>query len=212
MCRLLAIVPLLVMLGLPPGAQARSVESVVIDPGHGGYDFGIRGEGLREKDIALALARKLKEFLAGQGLSVRLTRAVDQHLTIKDRRGLIDGHGPDLLLSIHLSDSDSAMLYVNWYKKTEADLTLREYYSLASRQRRYIYESRLLQGIIAESLGKEFDINVYQGELPLPLLGETGAPAVHVELPSKGIRYDTETLQRMAYALGIGIQIYGQSE
>ncbi len=62
--------------------------------------------------------------------------------------------------------------------------------------------------MIGDVLSSEFGINVFYGELPLPLLSATGAPAVLVELPARGIDYNEETRQRFAYALGVGIQLY----
>jgi hypothetical protein len=53
-------------------------------------------------------------------------------------------------------------------------------------------------------------INVFYGELPLPLLSATGAPAVLVEVPSKGVAYNEGFIQRLASALGVGLQVYEQ--
>ena len=39
----------------------------VIDPGHGGYDFGIAGDDLKEKDIVLSIAREVESLLAKKG-------------------------------------------------------------------------------------------------------------------------------------------------
>src|SRR5262249_5970903 len=48
---------------------------VVVDPGHGGHDTGTIGaDGTREKDVALAIAKKLRTVLTEQGLEVVLTR------------------------------------------------------------------------------------------------------------------------------------------
>jgi N-acetylmuramoyl-L-alanine amidase len=194
----------------PLSAGARDFTNVVIDPGHGGYDFGLDAGGKREKDIALAIAKKLKQFLRQEGKQVYLTREVDRHLSLADRRELIDKRSPEVLVSIHLSDTDSAVVYVTWYKDTEAELSLSEYYSLESRQRRYLYESRVLASTIGDAMGSEFGMNVYYGELPLPLLSATGAPAVLVELPAKDMNYNDDAIQRFSFALGIGLQLYGQ--
>src|SRR5205085_1415763 len=44
------------------------VRVVVLDPGHGGADPGVRAGGLAEKDLTLALARRLREELVRRGL------------------------------------------------------------------------------------------------------------------------------------------------
>jgi N-acetylmuramoyl-L-alanine amidase len=194
----------------PFSASARDIETVVLNPGHGGYDFGLAAEGKREKDIALSIAKKLKGYLRGEGKRAYLTREVDRYLSFADRRERIDKQSPDVFVSIHLSDSESAVVYVTWYKEMEADLSLEEYYSLDSRQRRYLYESRVLASTIGDALGREFGMNVYYGEMPLPLLSATGAPAILVELPARGVKYNEDTAQRFAFSLGIGLQLYGQ--
>jgi N-acetylmuramoyl-L-alanine amidase len=210
MKRLLLPLLLIFLVISPLSASAREFTNVVIDPGHGGYDFGLDAGGKREKDVALAVAKKLKQFLRQEGKQVYLTREVDRYLSFADRRDLIDKRSPEVVVSIHLSDTESAVVYVMWYKETEAELSLDQYYALESRQRRYLYESRMLASSIGDAMGSEFGVNVFHGELPLPLLSETGAPAVLIELPAKGTNYDDETMQRFAFALGIGMQLYGQ--
>jgi len=50
---------------------------VCIDPGHGGYDSGAIGNGLKEKDLTLDVCLKLKPLLEFNGISVILTRDGD---------------------------------------------------------------------------------------------------------------------------------------
>ena len=62
-----------------PGEQKQAV--VVIDPGHGGTDPGKVGiDGQLEKDINLAVAKKLKTYLEASDVKVVLTRDVDTGL------------------------------------------------------------------------------------------------------------------------------------
>ena len=53
--------------------------AIVIDPGHGGSDSGAIGSsGVREKDVSLAVALKVKAFLEEQGDPVIMTRTTDR--------------------------------------------------------------------------------------------------------------------------------------
>ena len=53
--------------------------AIVIDPGHGGSDAGAIGPtGVREKDVSLAVALKVQEFLEEQGDPVVMTRTTDR--------------------------------------------------------------------------------------------------------------------------------------
>lgn len=81
----------------------RTIQTVVIDPGHGGNDSGCKGRaGLREKDLALAVALRLERHLQGVGgLVTQLTRRQDVDLSAVDRANFANSHSGDLLISIH---------------------------------------------------------------------------------------------------------------
>ncbi len=79
---------------------------VVIDAGHGGHDPGASGEGVKEKTLALALARALRDELVRRGgVRVALTRDDDTFLVLEERAEIARRLGADLFLSIH---ADSA--------------------------------------------------------------------------------------------------------
>ncbi|HEK85538.1 MAG: N-acetylmuramoyl-L-alanine amidase [Candidatus Saccharicenans sp.] len=83
------------------------VRRIVLDPGHGGADPGcISPSGLKEKDVALDLARRLKKILEAQGgFEVILTRDGDFTLPLEKRTALANQKGADLFISIHLNAS-----------------------------------------------------------------------------------------------------------
>ena len=76
---------------------------VVIDPGHGGKDPGASGSGgVHEKDVVLAIARRIKATLdAVPGFQVVLTRNRDVFLPLRDRSAFARRHHADLFVSIH---------------------------------------------------------------------------------------------------------------
>ncbi|MEZ4415213.1 MAG: N-acetylmuramoyl-L-alanine amidase [Gemmatimonadota bacterium] len=90
----------------PPPVQTRASRVVVIDPGHGGRDPGAIGSGgVREKDVALGIARALAQELARDStIEVHLTRDRDVRVPLW-RRGematLVKGDRPGIFLSIH---------------------------------------------------------------------------------------------------------------
>jgi N-acetylmuramoyl-L-alanine amidase len=88
-----------------PIAQRRSV--IVIDPGHGGKDTGAIGwKGLQEKDVVMALGRKLALLLEkGGGLKVVLTRQDDVFIPLEDRTSLANANRADLFVSLHANAS-----------------------------------------------------------------------------------------------------------
>lgn len=91
----------------PPGAGRRSQRQtqrvIVLDPGHGGKDPGAIGvNGAREKDIVLAVAKKLKALLEANGnYKVVLTRGDDSFIRLRDRPGVARKLKADLFMSLH---------------------------------------------------------------------------------------------------------------
>lgn len=76
----------------------------VVDPGHGGeHDGAIGPSGVKEKDIALAIARRVAARLREQGALVLLTREGDDSLELPARAALANQAEADLFLSIHLN-------------------------------------------------------------------------------------------------------------
>jgi len=87
-------------------AELRRVHTVVVDPGHGGKDPGAVGvDGLREKDVNLAIAKELAERLTARGFEVVLTRDHDETLGLEERTALAESSGGDVFISIHANAS-----------------------------------------------------------------------------------------------------------
>jgi len=91
----------------PPAAaqftRRRSrLDTVVIDPGHGGQDPGAVANGLQEKHIVLDVARKLGSYIETRlGLEVVYTRSDDRFIPLKERGRLANRAGGDLFISLH---------------------------------------------------------------------------------------------------------------
>ncbi|MCW5204595.1 N-acetylmuramoyl-L-alanine amidase, partial [Desulfobulbus sp. N2] len=76
------------------------VRRIVIDPGHGGKDPGAVGFGLKEKDIVLNVAKKIKKILEEKnGYEVLLTRDGDVSLALEERTAIANTKEADLFLS-----------------------------------------------------------------------------------------------------------------
>jgi len=80
---------------------------IVIDPGHGGHDPGAIGYGrIREKDVNLAIAKKVARYLEKDGrFKVILTRKGDRFIPLHRRAEIALRNRADLFISIH---SDAA--------------------------------------------------------------------------------------------------------
>jgi len=93
---------------LPASALAKQlalgVSRIVIDPGHGGRDYGAPGylKGVHEKDIALQIAHKLAKLVRQElKCEVFLTRNSDRYLTLEERTAIANTKNADLFISIH---------------------------------------------------------------------------------------------------------------
>jgi N-acetylmuramoyl-L-alanine amidase len=93
---------------------ALGVQKIVIDAGHGGRDFGAPGyiKGVYEKDITLAIAKKLaKKIKKELPCEVVLTRETDKYLTLEERTAIANTKNGDLFISIHTNASRSRSAY-----------------------------------------------------------------------------------------------------
>ncbi len=79
---------------------------VIIDPGHGGSDYGsTECSGLPEKTATLDIANRLKVLLEADGAQIFLTRTDDSTKSNNDRYTLANRVGGEVLVSIHLNGS-----------------------------------------------------------------------------------------------------------
>jgi len=83
------------------------VGKIVIDPGHGGKDSGSIGYGgIREKDVTLAIAKKLKAELESRlNIEVLLTRETDVYMPLEQRTAMASVENADLFISLHANAS-----------------------------------------------------------------------------------------------------------
>ena len=89
---------------LNAAALALAVRRVVIDAGHGGTSHGTSSEsGLVEKDVTLDIAERLRGRLAGSGLTVLMTRAGDDSMSLRQRSDFANRAQGDLFVSIHVN-------------------------------------------------------------------------------------------------------------
>ncbi|MDP3790764.1 MAG: N-acetylmuramoyl-L-alanine amidase [Candidatus Omnitrophota bacterium] len=89
-----------------------AIRTIVLDAGHGGKDPGAIGRRLRikERDITLAIAKKLRNILEDNGIKVIMTRDSDVFIPLQGRARLANSSGADLFVSVHVNASRSRSL------------------------------------------------------------------------------------------------------
>jgi N-acetylmuramoyl-L-alanine amidase len=101
---------------IPNSLLAMQTNRIVIDPGHGGIDYGCTIGNLFEKDITLDISKKVKKCLEDRGYTVLMTRDSDvslykqskvgdtiQRRDLNARVNMINNINPDIFVSIHVN-------------------------------------------------------------------------------------------------------------
>lgn len=195
--------------------------TVVVDAGHGGEDPGAVGEsGLKEKDIALKIAFKLKELLEKENYKVIMTRTEDilqynentteiyekrkQDLT--RRKSIMDNSGADIVVSIHLNKFSQPQYY-----------GAQVFYPPESPESRKLAQA--IQGILKEKVDQTnkrvaMEKKPPQGQKPIMILRDLKTTTVIVECgflsnPEEERKLGTEEYQeKLAEAIKEGINEY----
>lgn len=178
---------------------------IVIDPGHGGHDPGTVQNGVREKDINLAISLKLNEYLKAKGYTTVMTREGDTYPNNYDRAKLANNLGADLYISIHansVGNSSVEGVQVLYYPKDKAQVKKEQTIALAK-----IILEEILKGTGAQNK------NIIPRE-GLIVTRETNMPAVLIETgfltnPKERKLLQTEEYQiLMAKSIVKGIERY----
>jgi N-acetylmuramoyl-L-alanine amidase len=189
---------------LPVFGQGSTFRTVAIDPGHGGDDVGARSEGAVEKDLTLAVARRVKAAIEARlGIRVLLTREDDRGVPLNERIALANNNKADVFISLHanasiLPTASGATVYVAGFEdQHQAQTTLNPerlpVFGGGSRdielvlwdfaQIRHIEQSAELSRILEASLRERGAIEVRPIErAPFRVLESANMPAVLVEM------------------------------
>jgi N-acetylmuramoyl-L-alanine amidase len=182
----------------PPQATAPVGPTIILDPAHGGWDTGARGEGIAEKDVVLRMAQIVRGELERRGYRVVVTRIDDSNPSYDDRAAIANARRDAIFISLHASS-------------TGADGTVRAYYMRFASpapagatpagagnakpaagmavweeaQRPYVDASHRLADLIQGELAGAFSGSPpVAAAVPVRALRSVAAPAVAVEISS----------------------------
>ncbi len=101
---------ILILIGASPcflAAKGKTISKIVLDAGHGGKDIGARGAFSMEKDITLAVTKKLGKILSDsmKNLEVIYTRTTDDYPSLVNRHELANRSNADLFIAIHVNST-----------------------------------------------------------------------------------------------------------
>ncbi len=192
----------------PKKKSFRKVEAVVIDPGHGGPDYGIVKGNYREKRVALDIAKKVNVLAIKNKFKSTLTRVSDHFMSLEDRVRIATEEKADVFISIHIGNHKEIVLYVPAVTERYPE-NIRPY--LASRgQFTHQSQTKDLVNAMQNSLSKEFGNEmIVVRSLPYSIHSNIEAAALMIELPSfEDASYINEFKTEVARALYKGIYIY----
>ncbi|KAF0235981.1 MAG: N-acetylmuramoyl-L-alanine [Prolixibacteraceae bacterium] len=88
--------------------EEKRISVVVIDPGHGGKDFGASVGNAKEKDIVLDLALRLGNSIRAKYPEIKViyTRTKDVFIPLYKRADIANKNKADLFISIHVNGTD----------------------------------------------------------------------------------------------------------
>lgn len=144
------------------------VPTVIIDAGHGGADNGCSRNGILEKDINLAIAKRVQGKLEDMGYQVFMIREEDTYVAKEDRVKYANECQADIYVSIHQNASEDVNVsgMEVWYKGDD-------------EQRDNKRLAQLIQQQIVKSTGAlEREL---RGDADFHVTGSTSMPACLVE-------------------------------
>jgi N-acetylmuramoyl-L-alanine amidase len=192
---------------LPPalGPPASAIQTIALDPGHGGTDVGVKGTGgTTEKDLTLVIARRIKAAVEARlGIRVLLTRDGDRDVPLDDRTAVANNNKADLFISLHANASfrpstagatiyyaafdsatvTSALAGVDRVPTFSGGVRNIELVAWDQAQTRYLDQSMAFAGILEERLRDRVALAPRViDRAPLDVLESANMPAVLVEM------------------------------
>jgi N-acetylmuramoyl-L-alanine amidase len=216
------------------------IQTIMLDPGHGGKDPGAVCSGIMEKDINLRLAKILGKILEDKGYRVLYTRTTDMFIPLEERTAKANAKSTDLFISLHVNAHRSSKVhglevyYLNLASSEEAVRVAARENAVSEKKisdLQLILSDLMLNSKIEESeklaqrvmdstldYSKQFYKINDHGVRRAPFYVLMGAqmPAILIEFgyitnPTERKRLqDYAYLKRMAWGVGQGIKTYHQ--
>ena len=188
-------------------APQRGCSVLVLDAGHGGDDAGVQASGLREKDVTLALATRLRPRLeSALGMRVVVLRSSDRGLSDDRRAEQANKSGGDLLLSLHCNaafapgPSGFEVLFAG-ASGSAGDVRADDFRPWQSAQTPYASRSQDLAQVLQTELEKHLSIpNRGARATRVAFLRGVAMPAVVLEVGFLTNAEEADALQSQEYA------------
>jgi N-acetylmuramoyl-L-alanine amidase len=154
---------------------------VVLDASHGGDERGAAlTDKLAEKDVTLAITRRLKQELENRGISVLMLRDADATLSLDQRAALANNSRPALFVTVHASGQGNGVrLYTSLIPSGGENRG--NFLDWDTAQSSFLPASQSALALVANELQKK-QITVRTMSAPLRPLNSITAPAIALEV------------------------------
>lgn len=194
--------------------------AIIIDAGHGGYDGGAQAaDGTQEKNINLAIALKLKEYLSLGGFNVILTRDKDEGIEDDVTASIAKRKVSDMKkrLKIINDNEDAVFVSIHLNKFTTSSVSGAQVFYSQNNEKSVKLATEIQKSVV-NMLQKDNERQVKKGDKSIFLLKNANIPAVIVEcgfLSNKeelSLLKDDDYQSKMAFSIYCGIMEYFQQQ
>jgi N-acetylmuramoyl-L-alanine amidase len=190
---------------IPDIDNAYTGKIIAIDAGHGGYDPGaVGGNGTKEKEVNLDIAKRTAKLLEARGATVVMTRSGDQEIGLDQRTSKANSKKANLFVSIHINAAESTALSGTMtfvHSGSSTNTRIKESNRLAKN-----IQSELVRGLGLKDMGVRY--------ADFAVLRTSNMPAVLCELafisnPAEEKKMNTDSFRnKAAEAIVKGIGLY----
>lgn len=184
------------------------IMTVVIDSGHGGYEYGIIREDHIEKNVVLDIAKKLSSSMNRDNARCFLTRESDRFLGLNERAQFANSKGAEVFISLHVGNNDNIVIYAPFITESVPDMI--KPLMVDRGQEEFMAESFILLESMRNAVASDFGNDMVQVKpLPYSLLSKVEAAAIMIEFPSfDDAYYGGEFRTDMVNTIHKGIYLY----
>lgn len=192
--------------GMPASGQPHGPPEffVLIDASHGGNDQGaMLAQKLPEKEITLAMARRLKTELGDRGIAARLLRDSDVGISLEQRAETANGQHAGIYIALHAgAPGEGVRIYAP--ALTVSPPAAGKFVPWESAQSSYLARSQAVAQAVSTELGKK-GLAVSSLSVPLRPLNNITAPAIAIELAASPDKVQDVATQKFQGTIAEGV-------
>ncbi len=189
-------------------SRMKKLKTIVLDPGHGGYETGLTAENYKEKNVILDIAKRLKVLLNRGATQCFLTRKSDHFVSLEERVKFANSKNAEIFLSLHIGRHSDIVIYTPVI--TEPAAYEKRQFMVDKGQEDFMLKTTALSNAMQQAIIEDFgDDMVSVKPLPYSILSRISAAALIIELPSfKDAYYVTELKTELVNTIYKGISLY----